>query len=320
MVKNQRLRKALVCFFSLCLLFCSLASSASAVTFISDGSYTELINVGRFAVCSVLDEYIVPYAYQVIDDDGSTDSIDYDWYDSDIGSSVSVSWYCGSPSVKNAAYVASQVVEAPGGNWQLLSFSNTQPFILTSGEWSLLMDYFTVIVPDSCDFTFSVSFSGYYPVLQKDGGYRWTKIQGSESVDYDYENYGSGTYRPLNFLGNLVNDHSFESVFSKGIYCTELTFTVELYSSSSSMGCISYTMPYVDSVNTIKPLDYFRQFPKENTVITQVESLNASTIGAFLATATGGFFEAEVIPGLSLGGILAAVVGVIILIAFLKMR
>ena len=184
----------------------------------------------------------------------------------------------------------------------------------------LLQDYFTVTVPDVSDFTFTVSFTGYYPVEHSDGGYRWTHISGENVILFDYENFGEGTYTPVPFLSGVVNDDGFSSVFGKGIYCTELTFTIELYSYSSVLGEVRYSMPYLDSVNCVRPLDYFRQFPRESTTTVVVEDLSATSIGSFLATAAGGFFGVEIVPGLSLGAILAAIIGVMILVAFLKFR
>lgn len=319
--KNKRLLARSCSLIGVLLLMCCMAYSVFAVTEVDDGSsYTELINIGRFDIAVILDSYQVPFPYHVIDDDGSTGSIDYSWYSAANEIDESAGWLCNKPSSVTGAYCTFQTIYGPGGNWQKISFSNSQPFIITEAEWDLLMECFMVRVPEGCDFTFTVSFSGYYPVEASDGGYSWSRIQGSDEATYDDELSGPGTYTPVPFLSNVVGTSGFSSVFAKGLYCTELTFTVELLSEIEAIGRIEYYMPYKDTANCVKPLDYFRQYPRENTVIETVTDLNASSIGTFLATASGGFFDVEVIPGLSLGGILAAIVGVMLLVAFLKLR
>lgn len=324
MVKNKLHKRWAVragALLSVLMILCSTIPHGFAVIEVDDEtSYTELINIGRFNTVVILDSYLVPYAYSVIDDDGSTGSIAYSWYSEYNEMDESAHWSCNNPSSVGGAYRARQTVYGPGGNYQKVSFSTSQPFIITESEWNLLMDCFTVKVPEGCDFTFSVSFTGYYPVESSDGGFRWTRIEGTDEATYDDELSGAGTYAPVPFLSAVVGSSDFDSVFAKGIYCTELCFTVELRSEIASIGHIEYYMPYQDAVNCVKPLDYFRQYPRESTTVTIVEDLNASNIGAFLATAAGGFFDAQIIPGLSLGGILAAIIGVMLLIAFMKMR
>lgn len=306
---------------SVLMILCSMIPHGFAVTEVDDEtSYTELINIGRFDTVVILDSYQVPYAYTVIDDDGSTGPIEYSWYSEYNELEESAAWACNNPSPVRGAYRARQTIDSPGGNYQKVSFSSSQPFILTESEWNLLMECFSVRVPEGCDFTFTVSFTGYYPVEVPDGGFRWTRIEGTDAATYDDELSGAGNYTPVNYLSNIVGTSDFYSVFAKGIYCTELSFTVELWSEIAAIGHIEYYMPYQDAVNCVKPLDFFRQYPRESTTVTIVEDLNASNIGAFLATAAGGFFSLEIIPGLSLGGILAAIVGVLILLAFLKFR
>lgn len=318
--KNKHILPRICSLIGVLVVLCSMVLPASAVTFVDDSAAdSDLINVGRFTIAGVADSYLVPYAYATIADDGSTGSISYSFYSSDPDDYESIEWNCQQPSLTGGAYRAYQSVYLPGGNWQNIAFQNSTPFVITADEWDLLMNLFTVRIPADCVLTFSASFTGYYPVEQSEGGFKWTRLDGSYTYEYSLDDANS-VATPVPFLYQIVGTSEFDSMFDKGIYCTDICFTVDLFSRTTSIGYISYSMPYQDPVNCVRLLDYFRQYPKESVVQVVVEDLNAANVGAFLASAAGGFFEVEIIPGLSLGAVLAAVIGVLILVAFLKLR
>jgi len=204
-------------------------------------------------------------------------------------------------------------------NYITFAFSNSDSFVCNADLLSVLSNGTMGIYPN-VTWRIQCYMFGSVPIENENG---YTMQEFSATVDVgatnnsayivpspmfpylaDYNASVSGTSQKLY---ELVGDNDF---VIESYYC-EVTLSAP---SSVNMGALQFVLPYVD----IYSYPSISDFALEYGTPVIVESPFADGFGNFMKTVVGTFLDTQVAPFLTLGDILAGVLGIALFMAFVK--
>lgn len=193
------------------------------------------------------------------------------------------------------------------------TFSNSSP-VLCSLEMLDYASYSVVAVPANVRYSYRITIRGSYVSPNAVSG-QLEEHSYNQVLTYSYlNNSGYTSSHPM-----FPNVSEYTSLADAvGVFVIDSISCVYEFSSSSSIPYIQLYPAYVETSMLPSFAEYEDNHPNYIDVSPGTPGDPSFDLGSFLKNTVGAFLSVEFIPGISLGGIAATIVGVVAFIAFLK--
>jgi len=205
------------------------------------------------------------------------------------------------------------------------ALTNSLPFVCDTAQIYSFLSEFRLSVPPGYTAKATVEISYQEPRLISEGG--WQLVQEYDVQTFSVENL-TGAVKSY----DLISGYDVSSLITgdadlKHLLVDSFVLTIDLENKkdglfddgySYSPGLLDFTFQYGAPAAFYDYEQFFDLYPAQRVFVSSSPDSNIFNLTVGLKTAVGGFFETEIIPGLSFGGLLAVVVGISLVVLYLK--
>ncbi len=266
--------------------------------------------------------------------EGFSSSIDVKLYNAvNFADPVWEFWNLGLESLSDGTYRAAYGVEMiASSNSVNFSMSNSSQFIISVTDLNKFLGGVLYNVPAFYQYKGTVSVSGSYPHFVTNGniqGY-WDLAPFSVVFEKTLRNTTSeSNFTPAlplipveAFSNGLGNDDLIiidEIVITFDLFCPLSDLVSDINPDGGPYaGYQSFAMPVSSTGFSYSFADFWSKYPYETTFVSDEPGGSNFDLSAFLRKGIGGFFQTEIIPGLSFGLMLSVSISVSMVLIFLK--